>query len=90
MDFEIISCGRTNPNGSSLPFPFVGRWVARGYKSQSKGGSGAGCVGDDGDNGDVDAMTIVMAMAMIVIMVIVMAPPPPLVGQLVVWGYTRQ
>ena len=54
MDFEIISCGRTNPNGSSLPFPFVGRWVARGYKSQSKGGSGAGLVGDDGDNGEND------------------------------------
>ena len=31
----------------------VGRWVARGYKSQSKGGSGGGLVGDDGDNGDV-------------------------------------
>ena len=27
MDFEIISCGRTNPNGSSLPFPLqAGGW----------------------------------------------------------------
>ena len=81
MDFEIISCGRTNPNGSSLPFPFVGRWVARGYKSQSKGGSGAGLVGDDGDyNGDVEAMTIVMTIVMMMIMVMVKASTSRPVG----------
>ena len=54
--------------------------MARGYKSQSKGSTGAGLVGDDGGNSDVEAMTIVM-----MIMVMVKASPP-LVGQWVVWG----
>ena len=48
--------------------------MARGYKSQSKGGSGAGLVGDYGDyNGDVEAMTIVMTIVMMMIMVMVKA-----------------
>ena len=47
--------------------------MARGYKSQSKGGSGAGLVADDGDNGDVEAMTTVMAIVMVMMMVIVNA-----------------
>ena len=44
--------------------------MARGYKSQSKGSTGAGLVGDDGGNSDVEAMTIVM-----MIMVMVKASP---------------
>ena len=65
--------------------------MARGYKSQSKGGSDAGGVGDDGDNGDVEAMTIVMAIVMMMIMVMVKASPStsrPV--QWVVWEYKRQ
>ena len=49
--------------------------MARGYKSQSKGGTGAGLVGDDGDNGGAEAMTIVMAIVMMMIMVMVKASP---------------
>ena len=47
--------------------------MARGYKSQSKGGTDAGLVGYDGDNGDVEAMTIVMTIVMMMIMVMVKA-----------------
>ena len=48
--------------------------MARGYKSQSKGSTGAGLVGDDGDNSDVEAMTIVMTIVMMMmIMVMVKA-----------------
>ena len=54
--------------------------MARGYKSQSKGGSGAGLVADDGDNGDVEAMTIVMTIVMMMIMVMVKASTSRPVG----------
>ena len=57
-----------------------GLWI------QSRAGASAG---DDGDNGDVEAMTIVMAIVMMMIMVMV-KDPLPLVGQWVGWGYKRQ
>ena len=50
--------------------------MARGYKSQSKGGSGTGLVGDDGDNGDVEAMTIVMAIVMMIMVMVIASTLP--------------
>ena len=68
--------------------------MARGYKSQSKGGTGAGLVGDDGDNGDEEAMTIVMAIGLSDDDYgdgNCLHPPlaRPLVGWWVVFGYSR-